>query len=77
MSDNTPEAREAAKRLIALLRDAFDASGDAASGPSDAAPEVRQLFDVSDQPCVLMLFEAQRQHALVWDASAQHERGPD
>ncbi|CAL8462750.1 g2283 [Coccomyxa elongata] len=39
VSDNTPEAREAAKRLISMLRDAFDASGDAGCGPSDAAPE--------------------------------------
>lgn len=40
--DNTPEARDAAKRLIALLRDAFDASAHAASAGTDAATEVRR-----------------------------------
>ncbi|KAK9907772.1 hypothetical protein WJX75_009714 [Coccomyxa subellipsoidea] len=37
--DNTPEARDAAKRLIALLRDAFDASAHAASAGTDVATE--------------------------------------
>lgn len=40
--DNTPEARDAAKRLIALLRDAFESSADAAAARAGPATEVRQ-----------------------------------
>lgn len=54
VSDNTPEAREAAKRLISMLRDAFEASGDAGCGSSDAAPEVHSSFEYTDLPCTYM-----------------------
>lgn len=42
VGDNTPEARDSARRLVALLRDAFEASA-AAAHPSRAcdAPHVR------------------------------------
>lgn len=44
VADNTPEARDAAKRLVALLRGAFEAAGEASAGPSSDAGQVCCLF---------------------------------
>ena len=41
VADNTPEARDAAKRLVGLLRGAFEAPGEDAAGPSADAGQVR------------------------------------